>query len=170
MKAIYGTHEEKGGVQLDQSGRSILVGCPGCGVDYSLQIPPFTFDRATLSVGPASIKLLPCGWHGVLRSGIWIQASDSICKIAVEALATTPTPEAPAKEMTMLNKGDKVRLGDGQVATVSLVHDGDRGAIDAQLADGRSTYVLQGNYEVLGAGAHAEPAKKSFITVNGKTI
>ena len=66
--------------------------------------------------------------------------------------------------------GDKVKLlGSDKVATVTAVH-AESGAIDAQLADGRSTYVLLGNYEVLGAGAHAEPAKKSFITVNGKTI
>jgi hypothetical protein len=78
VKATYGTYEVKGGVQEASDG-AILIACPGCGNCYSLRNPPFTFNRETISIGPASIKLLNCGWHGYLTNGDWITSPDSGC-------------------------------------------------------------------------------------------
>jgi hypothetical protein len=59
--------------QVWNSNERIFVTCPGCGQRYALSKPPFTFDPASKSIGPASIKLGGdgCQLHGYLHGGIW---------------------------------------------------------------------------------------------------
>jgi hypothetical protein len=88
VKATYGSIEVKGGIaeetgEVSKYRRAMLVACPSCGRAASLPIPPFTFDRATLSIGPESVKF-PCGWHGYLTNGEWRTSLDSACGVAAE--------------------------------------------------------------------------------------
>jgi hypothetical protein len=76
VKAIFLTNarqfgEEPGQVLAEAS--CLFVTCPNCGMRYVLRIPPFTFDAAAKSVGPASIALNDpeCKWHGYLHNGEW---------------------------------------------------------------------------------------------------
>jgi Family of unknown function (DUF6527) len=55
----------------------IEVACPECGQKFTLHIPPFEFDAATVTIGPRSVKL-PCGWHGYVRNGEWETSPDSV--------------------------------------------------------------------------------------------
>jgi hypothetical protein len=84
MKATYGSIEVKGGIAeedsetLESFGKAMLTACPDCGRAARLPIPPFTFTREPLSIGPASV-IFPCGWHGYLTNGIWQRSPDSRC-------------------------------------------------------------------------------------------
>lgn len=77
MKAVYGNLKTKGGVE--QSDYGVRIACPGCGNVHDLPAPPFTFNLETISIGPASIKIGHCGWHGYLTNGKWSTSTDSAC-------------------------------------------------------------------------------------------
>jgi hypothetical protein len=102
VKATYGNIEVKGGV-AEKDGR-VLIACPSCGNVYSLPNPPFTFDRERISIGPASIRLVNCGWHGYLTDGAWITSPDSTC-----GGKPKPSEEERKKMAIELKKGDKVK-------------------------------------------------------------
>ena len=57
----------------------IYVTCPSCGLIYGLDTSIFNYDEKTFSIGPTSIKLINCGWHGYMRNGEWIPSGDSKC-------------------------------------------------------------------------------------------
>jgi hypothetical protein len=106
VKASYGSIEVKGGIAEEDSetlrdfGKAMLTACPECGQVARLPLPPFTFTREPLSIGPASVKF-PCGWHGYLSGGNWLRSPDSACG----------QPPPVEKGTKVANKED-LKLGD----------------------------------------------------------
>lgn len=78
---------EAAGQIYGQLPEGIFVTCPNCGDRYRLHIPPFTYDPATRTIGPASIRLGACGFHGRVRNGIWElwAPGDTPCKKAANS-------------------------------------------------------------------------------------
>jgi hypothetical protein len=106
MKAKFGSIGVAGGIALNDAGTGLNVACPSCGNAASLPTPPFTFNAETLSIGPASIKFVTCGWHGYLTNGEWKESPDSTCG-KPSAPQTVP---AVAKEPVNVHVGDHVRF------------------------------------------------------------
>jgi len=69
MSAVF----PKGHVEYREANgqKCLFVWCPACGRAMSLRMPPFTWDAARRTIGPASVLLPCCGYHGYYRQGEW---------------------------------------------------------------------------------------------------
>jgi hypothetical protein len=144
VKATYGSIEVKGGIAeedfetLRDFGKAMLTACPDCGRAARIPIPPFTFTREPLSIGPASIWF-PCGWHGYLSGGMWQRSPDSHCgqpvareegrKVAREDLKVGQRVRA----LRMSNKATEI--------TGTLVQINDDGKTVNMTMDGHATHI-----------------------------
>jgi hypothetical protein len=184
-KASYGSIDVKGGIceeELDPDfglGKAYLVACPDCGQSARLPIPKFTFDRGTLSIGPASVRF-PCGWHGYLGNGIWSRSPDSSCG--------QPVAREEAKTMVLkenIQIGDRVDFLRSENKAVKLrgtvvkIHPDGVPCVDVALDDHDGKWIETAHIDDVtpvlppeateGAVSHVEPGK-SFTTVNGKPV
>jgi hypothetical protein len=160
MKATYGNLDVKGGVEQAADG-DILIACPGCGTRYNLPKRIFSFDRERISVGPASIKLGLCGWHGYLTDGNWLTATDSACgKLLAkqEGMATM----ALNKKFKIGDRVDFLRSSNKAVklrGTVAHVYEDGTPLVEVKLDDSEAIETAHVNDVTLLEEKTAAPTK-----------
>jgi hypothetical protein len=176
MKATYGTIAVKGGVGNRGPGQ-IAIACPGCGDVYTLRIPPFSFNQETLSIGPASIKLNPCGWHGYLTNGFWKRSLDSTCGVAEPVRETYKMANKAdlklGQHVSFLRSHNKAVSLTGTIVSISE----DEPIAAVKLDDHEPEWIETAHVDditVLDGAAAEVPAaatpQKSLVTVNNKAI